>query len=195
MGSQGDLWVFGYGSLMWRPDFPHIGQVQATLYGAHRALCVYSHVHRGTPQRPGLVLGLDHGGACRGVCFRVAGAQAEGVIAYLREREQTTLAYREVRRVVRLGDGGLVRALCYVVDRRHPQYSGALDLDTQARLVLQGEGRSGANIDYVLNTVPPGRDGHCRSPARRAGEQDRRAAGGRVRFRPGPGRATGRPRP
>ncbi|HXK54517.1 MAG TPA: gamma-glutamylcyclotransferase [Hyphomicrobiales bacterium] len=153
MGSQGDLWVFGYGSLMWRPDFPHIGQVQATLYGAHRALCVYSHVHRGTPQRPGLVLGLDHGGACRGVCFRVAGAQAEGVIAYLREREQTTLAYREVRRVVRLGDGGLVRALCYVVDRRHPQYSGALDLDTQARLVLQGEGRSGANIDYVLNTV------------------------------------------
>ena len=88
--SKGDLWVFGYGSLMWRPGFEFIEQVPARLIGEHRALCVYSFVHRGTPEKPGLVLGLDRGGACRGIAFRVAENNARGTVAYLREREQTT---------------------------------------------------------------------------------------------------------
>jgi hypothetical protein len=97
---NGDLWVFGYGSLMWRPGFDFVEQVPARLIGEHRALCVYSFVHRGTPGKPGLVLGLDRGGACRGVAFRVAAKHRTDVVAYLREREQVTSVYREVLRSV-----------------------------------------------------------------------------------------------
>ena len=147
-----DLWVFGYGSLMWRPGFPHVERRHGRLKGYHRALCVLSHVHRGTPDRPGLVLGLDRGGSCRGVVFRVApGAEAE-TIAYLEARERTTRAYIDRTLPVELDDGRRIRALAYVVDRRHPQYAGRLPDDDLVRLVRQGSGRSGANPDYVHAT-------------------------------------------
>src|SRR5436305_15171687 len=92
--SKGDLWVFGYGSLMWRPGFEFVERVPARLIGEHRALCVYSFVHRGTPEKPGLVLGLDRGGACRGVAFRVAAEHRASSVGYLREREQVTSVCR-----------------------------------------------------------------------------------------------------
>src|SRR5438270_6299410 len=95
---QGDLWVFGYGSLMWRPGFDFVERLPARLIVEHRALCVYSFVHRGTPEKPGLVLGLDRGGACRGIAFRVAERKRAATVAYLREREQVTSVYREVMR-------------------------------------------------------------------------------------------------
>src|SRR3569833_2071969 len=117
--SRGDLWVFGYGSLMWRPGFEFIEQVPARLIGEHRALCVYTFDHRGPPERPGLVLGLARGGACRGIAFRVAASRRETPIVYLREREQTTHVYREVTRAGWLEDDARrrVSALAYVVDR------------------------------------------------------------------------------
>src|SRR5213082_1088457 len=113
-----DLWVFAYGSLMWRPDFAFVERVQARLIGAHRALCVYSFVHRGTPERPGLVLGLDHGGTCRGVAYRVTARRRAETIAYLREREQVTSVYIErVRPVVLIGHTeSRIPAVCYMVD-------------------------------------------------------------------------------
>ena len=153
--SKGDLWVFGYGSLMWRPGFEFIEQVPARLIGEHRALCVYSFVHRGTPEKPGLVLGLDRGGACRGVAFRVAEKHRATTVAYLREREQVTSVYREVMRSVWLENDARQRvsALAYVVDRGHVQYAGRLSLADQHRHVLQGHGQSGANRDYVTSTV------------------------------------------
>ena len=153
--SKGDLWVFGYGSLMWRPGFEFVEQVPARLIGEHRALCVYSFDHRGTPEKPGLVLGLDRGGACRGIAFRVAAKQREATINYLREREQTTNVYREVMRSVWLENEASQRvsALAYVVDRGHVQYAGRLSLAEQLRYVQQGHGRSGNNRDYVLSTV------------------------------------------
>ena len=153
--AKGDLWVFGYGSLMWRPGFAFVERVPARLIGAHRALCVYSFVHRGTPEKPGLVLGLDRGGACRGVAFRVAAKNRSEVVAYLRAREQVTSVYREVKRSVWLEDDARQRvsALAYVVDRGHVQYAGRLSLHDQLRHVLQGHGQSGNNRDYVLSTV------------------------------------------
>ena len=150
-----DLWVFAYGSLMWRPDFPFVEQIEARLIGAHRALCVYSFVHRGTAERPGLVLGLDRGGACRGIAYRVAVAQRIRTVAYLRRREQVTSVYREVIRPVwlRRRPEERVPALCYMVDRGHPQYAGRLALEQQLHHVRQGHGVSGANRDYVIATV------------------------------------------
>jgi glutathione-specific gamma-glutamylcyclotransferase len=150
-----DLWVFGYGSLMWRPGFEFVEQVPARLIGEHRALCVYSFDHRGTPEKPGLVLGLDRGGACRGIAFRVAAARRGEVVDYLRGREQTTHVYREVTRSVWLENDARERvaALAYVVDRGHVQYAGRLSLQEQLRYVRQGHGRSGNNRDYVLETV------------------------------------------
>src|SRR3982750_1526736 len=143
----GDLWVFGYGSLMWRPGFEFEERVQARLIGEHRALCVYSFVHRGTPEKPGLVLGLDRGGACRGIAFRVAEKDRTDVVAYLRAREQVTSVYREVMRSVwRENDARQrVSALAYVVDRGHAQYAGRLSLADQHRHVVHGHGQSGAN--------------------------------------------------
>jgi glutathione-specific gamma-glutamylcyclotransferase len=153
--SKGDLWVFGYGSLMWRPGFAFIEQVPARLIGEHRALCVYSFVHRGTAEKPGLVLGLDRGGACRGIAFRVAEKHRAATMAYLRAREQVTSVYREVMRSVWLENEPRQRvsALVYVVDRGHGQYAGRLSLAEQFRHVLQGHGQSGANREYVLSTV------------------------------------------
>ena len=153
--AQGDLWVFGYGSLMWRPGFTFIEQLPARLIGEHRALCVYSFDHRGTPEKPGLVLGLDRGGACRGIAFRVAAAHRDEVVGYLRGREQTTHVYREVMRSVWLENDARERvsALAYVVDRGHVQYAGRLSLHEQLRYVRQGHGRSGNNRDYVVETI------------------------------------------
>jgi len=150
-----DLWVFGYGSLMWRPGFAHLERIPARLTGLHRGLCVYSFVHRGTPEKPGLVLGLDLGGGCRGIAYRVAAERRDETIEYLRAREQVTAVYRETMRQITLATNPTrqVTALLYMVDRSHPQYAGRLDLERQLHLVRQGHGRSGANLDYVLSTV------------------------------------------
>ena len=152
MTEDADLWVFGYGSLMWRPGFPYLERRLAHLHGYHRSLCVYSHVHRGTPEKPGLVLGLDRGGRCQGVAFRVAAAEADATVHYLREREQVTAVYRERHLPVQLDDGRAVTALAYVVDRSHPQYAGRLPEPELLRFVRQGAGVSGLNPDYVRST-------------------------------------------
>lgn len=148
----GDLWVFGYGSLMWRPGFAYAERHRARLHGYHRSLCIFSHVHRGTPDMPGLVLGLDRGGQCRGLAFRCEADAADATLAYLREREQATSVYLERHVRIRLDDGRDVRAVTYVADRRHPQYAGRLPAEDLVRLVRQGVGISGANPDYVRAT-------------------------------------------
>jgi cation transport protein ChaC len=150
-----DLWVFAYGSLMWRPGFEFLDRRPARLVGAHRALCVYSFVHRGTPHRPGLVLGLDRGGNCRGIAYRVAAGKRTQTIAYLRAREQVTRVYREAWRRVWLDDDPQINmhALCYMVDCGHQQYAGRLTLAEQLHYIRQGRGRSGQCRDYVLAAV------------------------------------------
>jgi len=148
-----EFWVFGYGSLIWRPGFPYIERRPARLAGAHRSLCVYSWVHRGTRERPGLVLGLDRGGTCLGIAYRVAPAAWDGVVAYLREREQVTAVYLERERDIRFADGSRARAITYLVDPNHAQYAGKLDEETQFHIVAGAHGQSGDNRAYVVNTA------------------------------------------
>jgi cation transport protein ChaC len=147
-----DVWIFGYGSLMWRPDFPHTESQPALLYGYHRSLCIYSIRYRGTDECPGLVLGLDRGGSCRGRAFRVRARDRERVIAYLHEREMMHRVYDPSWLRVRLPDR-IVRAYAFVVCRDHPQYAGQLSPKRAVALILQGRGLQGACLDYVRNTV------------------------------------------
>lgn len=151
----GDVWVFAYGSLMWNPGFAFAERCEARLTGAHRALCVYSFHHRGTPEQPGLVLGLDLGGSCRGIAYRVAAADWPETHAYLTEREQISGVYREVHRRIHLLDGSdrEAPAVAYLVNRAHAQYARGLSLEHQLHLVRRSHGKSGPNTDYVLATV------------------------------------------
>ena len=147
-----DIWVFAYGSLMWNPGFPHLEVRRGRLYGYHRRFCIYSHVYRGTPERPGLVLGLDRGGSCEGLAFRVPAGEAVEVMEYLYERELVTDVY--IPRWVKVATpDGEVRAASFIVDRAHHQYTGELQLDATAELIRRGVGVSGPGIDYLRNTV------------------------------------------
>jgi len=150
--SDGRLWVFGYGSLMWRPGFAYARRCKAILRGWRRSLCVFSHVYRGSPERPGLVLGLDRGGACAGEAFEVDAALRETTIRYLREREQATAVYLERIAPITLESGERVSALTYVADRLHRQYAGRLDREAMLTYVRAGKGESGDNAEYVLET-------------------------------------------
>lgn len=159
-----DLWVFGYGSLMWRPGFPFVEAVQAVLVGYQRAFCVYSTHHRGTAERPGLVLGLDQGGTCHGLAYRVCASERQQTLDYLRAREQINGVYREVLVPLQLkrhgvdvappaGRGVDVYGVTYVVERAHPSYAGHLTLAEQARIIRSARGQSGPNVDYLVNTA------------------------------------------
>ena len=148
-----DLWVFGYGSLMWHPGFPPAESRIARLHGFHRGLCVWSWVYRGTEKSPGLVLGLDNGGSCLGVAHRVQLADREAAAAYLYEREMVTAVYQPIIVRVRLDDGRRVPALTFIADHDHPQYAGHLSAEEAADIVRHAHGKSGPNVDYVANTV------------------------------------------
>ncbi|MEL7047718.1 MAG: gamma-glutamylcyclotransferase [Pseudomonadota bacterium] len=177
------LWIFGYGSLMWRPGFPYVRRTKARVHGLSRKLCVLSVHHRGTERRPGLVLGLDRGGVCDGMAFLVARDNVTDVRAYLKAREQVNGVYREARiQVTPTGPEGRadcgsetnrkaaaadrdplkpagreaekqISAITFIVERAHPSYQPRLGLDEQAQMVLGASGLSGPNVAYVINTV------------------------------------------
>jgi cation transport protein ChaC len=149
-----DRWVFGYGSLMWRPGFEFLDRQRAVLHGRRRAFCIYSVHHRGTYERPGLVLGLAPGGATRGCAYRIGAAQWPETYAYLLEREQPTETYIEAWAPVRLHGGGeAVKTLVFLSDVHHPQWAGELSLEAQARLIAGATGLSGRNVDYLRDLV------------------------------------------
>lgn len=146
-------WVFGYGSLIWNPGFDYLRAEKALLRGAHRSLSVYSHRHRGTPEQPGLVFGLARGGSCLGVAFEVEAALWPAVFDYLQAREQDRGVYREALRPVTLESGGVVTALAYLVNERHPQFAGRLSIAEQVELIRRSTGQAGPNPEYVRNTA------------------------------------------
>ncbi|MEC9268152.1 MAG: gamma-glutamylcyclotransferase [Alphaproteobacteria bacterium] len=154
-GADGELWVFGYGSLMWRPGFAHLEAIPATLHGYARSFCIWSEHHRGTPDCRGLVLGLARGedAACEGMVFRVAPKDWPETAAYLEERELRGYAYRPAHLPVALSDGRRVTAHCFVADPSHPHYAGRVPPDEAARIILRARGEAGLNRDYLINTV------------------------------------------
>ncbi len=149
-----DLWIFGYGSLMWRPGFENKAVVDAQLYGYHRSFCVTSVVHRGTYESPGLVLGLDAGGSCRGKAILCPSDIREPVIDYLYRREMVTKVY--VPKMVTLKllhNGEKVRALTFTADPHHEQYCGQPEINAAAKIIASTSGRGGPNRDYLYSTV------------------------------------------
>lgn len=138
---------------MWRPGFEFLERQAATLHGRRRAFCIYSVHHRGTYERPGLVLGLAPGGAVRGAAYRVSEEQWPEVYAYLLEREQPTETYVEARASVRLADGRRQETLVFLSDVHHPQWAGALSLERQAELIAGATGLSGRNVEYLRDLI------------------------------------------
>jgi len=175
----GDLWVFGYGSLMWNPGFVVQEARPARLFGYHRRLCLWSIHYRGSARRPGLVLGLARGGSCSGMALRVARDDAEAAAAYLMQREMVHNAYRPAVKKVYLrdgdggdGDGGdaggdgdgdgdaavagrgkIVEALTFLSKPEHPQFAPPLSIRDITAVVVAAKGKGGRNRDYVLNTA------------------------------------------
>lgn len=138
---------------MWRPGFDFTDSQPATIYGLHRALCIYSIVYRGTEEKPGVVLGLDKGGACRGYVFKVAPEKVDQVVDYLDRREMVNNAYVPAFIKARLDNGKWVRAYTFPANRHHWQYTGKLSIEKLAGLIKGGHGKSGSGLDYLTNTV------------------------------------------
>ncbi len=154
----GDLWVFGYGSLMWNPGFDVCQAVPARLYGYHRRLCLWSIHYRGTAKCPGLVLGLARGGSCNGIALRVARRDTSAASAYLLKREMLNNVYRPAIKKVYLrrgdnNDDDSVDALTFISKPEHPQFAQALSIADTVAVVLQARGEGGKNCDYVVNTA------------------------------------------
>jgi cation transport protein ChaC len=149
---KGELWVFAYGSLMWDPCFAHDRSRSALVRGYHRAFCVYSVRHRGTYEQPGLVLGLNRGGSCRGLAFRVPAKKVEAALDALWVREMSREAY--VPRLLRVDLGGVTaQALTFVADTGHAHYAGDLTHEDTAQVIARGSGQRGPNLDYLHNTL------------------------------------------
>jgi glutathione-specific gamma-glutamylcyclotransferase len=149
----GELWVFGYGSLMWSPCFSFRERTVARVHGYHRALCILSTRYRGTRAKPGLVMGLCRGGSCWGVAYRIARSDVRRTLKRLWNREMPRRVYQPKLVPARRRNGRALRALAFIADPEHPSYMRELDLHGRARLVAQGIGQRGPCVDYIRNTL------------------------------------------
>ncbi len=156
-GGLSDLWVFGYASLIWRPDFDFIERREAHVHGWHRALKMWSHLNRGSPECPGLVFGMFSGGSCRGMVFRVAQSQAREVMTHLWEREMRGADY-DPRWLACNTAQGPVKALAFTLSRSSPHHTGDLSAQEYQRIFLQARGRYGTTHDYAHATYTGLRD-------------------------------------
>jgi cation transport protein ChaC len=166
------VWIFAYGSLIWAPDFDYVEAEPALLRGWHRSFCVYSFDYRGTPAQPGLVLGLDAGGSCRGIAFRLGSEGLAGSLARLWRREMTAPPVYDLRRLPIATKRGTLAALAFTVRRDRSDYAGRLPLDAAARLIARASGRRGTCRDYFDKTLAHlAAQGIVDAPLRRLAEQ------------------------
>lgn len=149
---RGDLWLFTYGSLMWDPGFRFADALPALLRGYHRSFCIYSSRYRGTVDKPGLVLGLDRGGACRGIAYRIAADEVPRALETLWLREMRRGVY--VPRLLPVAAAGRrPKALAFLANHGHAGYAGRLALEDCAEIIAGCCGERGPNIDYLVNTL------------------------------------------
>ncbi|NVK19757.1 MAG: gamma-glutamylcyclotransferase [Methylocystaceae bacterium] len=152
MMTDKEIWIFGYGSLMWQPGFEVVESQLAVLSGYHRDLCILSYVFRGTPEVPGLVMGLNPGGTCHGRAFRIQPEQKKQVMAYLHEREMINNVYEPSWLDVRLADGRCLSAYSFVAVQDHDQFVGHFNDEKKVDYILQGIGSGGTSLEYLENT-------------------------------------------
>jgi cation transport protein ChaC len=151
-GGQEDLWVFGYGSLIWRPDFDFAERRPALVHGWHRALKMWSRINRGTPERPGLVFGLLSGGCCRGMVFRIAREHGADTLTKLWSREMSTAVY-DPRWLQAQTPDGPVRALAFTLSRKSPSHTGELTEEEYRAIFALATGIYGTTFDYAHRTL------------------------------------------
>lgn len=149
---RGDVWLFGYGGLMWDPRIRYAAARPARIAGWHRSFCIWTLLARGTPELPGLALALDLGGACDGMAFRIMEGDIDEALRNVWDREVYTGIYRP-RWLPATVDGAEVDAIAFTVEGMHPQYAGAMPADTAARYIARAHGENGACRDYLANTV------------------------------------------
>jgi cation transport protein ChaC len=148
----GDVWIFAYGSLMWNPLIHYVEKQIGVVRGHHRCFCLWSHVGRGTLQKPGLTLGLERGGTCRGVLYRVAESQAAQELELVWRREMLTGAYAPRWLKASTAEGG-VHALAFLINRAHVRYAGRLPEERIIATIAEAHGPLGACATYLFNTV------------------------------------------
>jgi len=146
------VWVFAYGSLMWNPEMRFAERLPARVHGWHRSFCLYSPEYRGTRDKPGLVLGLDRGGSCRGIAYRLPRATLASEIDLLWTREMTGQVY-DLTPMRLIAAGGRIAAYAFTVRRQSRDYAGRLPLEAVARIVATSKGDRGTGRDYLANTV------------------------------------------
>ncbi len=149
----GPVWLFAYGSLIWRPECLATERVRGRVHGYHRGLYLWSHEHRGTPQLPGLVFGLDRGGSCSGFAYRLSEEQLEASLYALWQREMPVPCYRAHWLNCRLENGQVVQALGFVLERHLPSYAGNLPDSVLTQVLQSACGRYGSTRDYVEQTA------------------------------------------
>ena len=158
-----DIWVFGYASLIWRPEFDAVEARAARLLGWHRCLRMRSRINRGTPELPGLVFCLLNGGTCKGVAFRMSPRSWRDDLARLWDREMFTGVY-EPRWLACRTPQGTVRALAFTLDRLHPNHTGAIADEAMLDILRHARGRYGTTLDYLLETARGLREHGIRDP-------------------------------
>ena len=146
------VWVFGYGSLIWNPAFHYVEKRIGAVHGYHRRFCLWTHLGRGSPERPGLVLGLEPGGSCRGVAFRLGPDETESELSIVWRREMVTAAYRPHWATMHAG-GERIKAIAFVINHAHPRYAGRLAEPQLVDVLSTASGKLGACADYLFNTV------------------------------------------
>ncbi|MFJ3482533.1 gamma-glutamylcyclotransferase [Pseudomonas sp. NPDC090202] len=149
----GPVWLFAYGSLIWRPECSSAERRRARVHGYHRGLYLWSHEHRGTPERPGLVFGLDRGGSCSGFAYRLPEENIEESLLALWQREMPYPSYRPHWLSARLDDGSKVQALGFVLERHLPSYAGNLPDSVLTQVLANASGRYGTTQEYVEQTL------------------------------------------